>query len=175
MNQASYFKLCSTCKVGIPYEGKYYKCSVSTCNKKATALYFCSVPCWDAHVPDAKHRDAWAEEERAPRADAMTAEAVAAPQRRVVSARSAQGAMEGPGAETDAAETSADVLIVMSKLKGYIKAQSELRTSDSVADPLSSHVRSICRSAIHSARANGRGTVLDRDIEAAILGTTAKG
>jgi len=173
MNQASYFKLCSTCKVGIPYAGKYYKCSVSTCNKKATALYFCSVPCWDAHVPDAKHRDAWAEEERAPSVDELDAPSTSATVRRVVSARSTASPPHAE-ATTSGDESTQDVLIVMSKLKGYIKATSDLRTSDGVAEPLSDHVRFICRAAVDSARQNGRGTVLDRDIEAAILGTTAK-
>jgi histone H3/H4 len=174
MNQAGHFKLCSTCKVGIPYAGKYYKCSVSTCNKKATALYFCSVPCWDAHVPDAKHRDAWAEEERAPSGPELDAHPTTAAVRRVVSARTTASPAGAQLTASDTDDSAQDVLIVMSKLKGYIKAASDLRTSDGVADPLSDHVRSICRAAIESARHNGRGTVLDRDIEAAISGTTAK-
>src|SRR5690606_41468404 len=66
MSEPSHFRLCTTCKTPIPFSAKYYACSVSTCNRKATAMYFCSVPCWDAHVPEARHRDAWAEVETAP-------------------------------------------------------------------------------------------------------------
>lgn len=172
MNQSSHFKLCSTCKTAIPFGGKYYKCSVSTCNKKVTALYFCSVPCWDAHVPDARHRDAWAEEETAPQTAEFVDEQSTTTARRVVSARPSSPSVDEAQAHDD--DSTQDVLIVMSKLKGYIKAKSELRTSDGVADPLSDHLRAVCRRAIESAKTNGRTTVLDRDVTAAIQGTTAK-
>lgn len=173
MNQMGHFKLCSTCKVGIPYSGSYYKCSVSTCNKRATALYFCSVPCWDAHVPDAKHRDAWAEEERAPSGPELPAQPATAAVRRVVSGRGTNTPENDvtPFGSDDAAQ---EVLIVMSKLKAYIKTTADLRTSDGVSEPLSAHIRALCLAAIRSAQKNGRGTVLDRDIEAAIHGATAK-
>jgi histone H3/H4 len=65
------------------------------------------------------------------------------------------------------------VLVVMSKLKGFIKAHSDMRTSDGVSDPLSNHLRSICVRAVRSAKENERSTVLDRDIEAALRGETA--
>lgn len=176
MNQPAFFKQCSTCKTSLPFGGKYYKCGVSTCNKKATALYFCSVPCWDAHVPDARHRDAWAEEEVAPSREEYELLAAANPvsdsaTRRVVSQRSTAQADDASEAPDAASEQ--DVLVVMSKIKGYIKTRAELRTSDGVADPLSAHLRHICRKAIQSAAANDRSTVLARDIEAAISGTTA--
>jgi hypothetical protein len=61
------FRVCSTCRKPIAFEGVYYTCSVSTCNRKRTGLYFCSVDCWSAHLPTARHRDAWAEEQRAPK------------------------------------------------------------------------------------------------------------
>ena len=66
-----------------------------------------------------------------------------------------------------------DVLVVMSKLKAYIKARSGLRTSDGVSDPLSEHLRKICAAAIRSAAKNERTTVLGRDIEAALRGESA--
>lgn len=167
MTTPSHFRVCSTCKTPIPYGGKYYKCSVSTCNKKVTALYFCSVPCWDAHVPDARHRDAWAEEERAPDGPASIDEK--AVRRKVVSQSAPPPAPLGARSELPE-----DVLVVMSKIKGYIKAHSELRTSDGVSDPLSDHLREVCAAAIASARACGRGTVMPRDIEAALRGETAE-
>lgn len=166
MTAPSYFRVCSTCRTPIPYSGRYYKCSVSTCNKKVTALYFCSVPCWDAHVPDAKHRDAWAEEEFAPEGPTMNEEK---PVRRKVVSPSAPP--PAPLGRTDLPE---DVLVVMSKIKGYIKAHSDLRTSDGVSDPLSAHLRQVCAAAIESARACGRGTVMDRDIVAVLRGERAE-
>src|SRR6478752_7722524 len=74
MSEPQHFRLCSTCKTPIAFRAKYYVCSVSTCNRRPTALYFCSVPCWDAHVPDARHRDAWAEEATAPSLEEFLAE-----------------------------------------------------------------------------------------------------
>ncbi|HTL12553.1 MAG TPA: hypothetical protein VL588_08710, partial [Bdellovibrionota bacterium] len=36
------------------------------CNRKRTGLAFCSVSCWDAHLPIVNHRESWAEERKAP-------------------------------------------------------------------------------------------------------------
>lgn len=44
---------------------KFYRCSVSTCNSGRVRLMFCSVGCWDAHLPNARHRHAGAVEETA--------------------------------------------------------------------------------------------------------------
>lgn len=60
------WKVCSVCRKAIGHGQIYFACSVSTCNRKRTAFYFCSVGCWDAHLPEAHHREAWAEEKRAP-------------------------------------------------------------------------------------------------------------
>ena len=65
---AAQWKVCSVCRKPIVFGQTYYACSVSTCNRKRTAFYFCSVTCWDAHLPEARHREAWAEEKRAPAA-----------------------------------------------------------------------------------------------------------
>jgi hypothetical protein len=64
----SVWRTCSNCKKPIHHGQLYQVCSVSTCNRKRSSLVFCSVDCWDAHLPDANHRQAWAVEERAPRA-----------------------------------------------------------------------------------------------------------
>lgn len=161
----STWKVCSTCKRSIGFEQKYWVCSVSTCNRKRIGLFFCSVPCWDAHVPEARHRDAWAEERRAPtalewqrqrEAEEREAEprdeAVEAPRRRIVS---------GGGED----ELPKDVLIVVSKLKAYVRARSGMNTSDSVTAVLSDHLRKLCNEAIRNAARDGRKTVLDRDFE----------
>lgn len=52
------FANCAMCKKPIPMGAKYFQCSVSTCNAKRTKLHFCGIVCWDAHLPDARHRDA---------------------------------------------------------------------------------------------------------------------
>ena len=66
----TFWKRCSSCRKPIAFEAPYHVCSVSTCNRPRTALAFCSLDCWDAHVPMLRHRDASAEEERAPSAAA---------------------------------------------------------------------------------------------------------
>ncbi|MGE0325085.1 MAG: hypothetical protein AB7K71_24960 [Polyangiaceae bacterium] len=63
---SDYFKLCSSCKKPIGFEQNYFVCSVSTCNRKRLGLFFCSLPCWEAHVPMMRHRDAWAEQTKSP-------------------------------------------------------------------------------------------------------------
>lgn len=59
---------CSICKADIGFEQTYFVCSVSTCNRKRNPLYFCSLACWEAHLPMMRHRDAWAEQVTAPSA-----------------------------------------------------------------------------------------------------------
>ena len=62
----SFWKRCSSCKKELAFASPYWACNVSTCNRPRTALVFCSVPCWDAHVPMVRHRDSWAEERTSP-------------------------------------------------------------------------------------------------------------
>lgn len=62
---------------------------------------------------------------------------------------------------------SDEILIVVSKLKNYIKAQSEMNTSGNVADKLSAILRRMCDTAIANAKRDGRKTVMDRDFESA--------
>lgn len=184
MSEPSHFRLCTTCKTPIPFSAKYYACSVSTCNRKATAMYFCSVPCWDAHVPEARHRDAWAEVETAPsreewlRERAKSTDAGAAAQRsssegarRIVSGNQPT-APRAPEEDQDPS-LPRDVLVVVSKLKNYVRARSTMNTSDGVVDVLSDHLRSLCNAAIRSAATNSRKTVLARDFEAVLQGRNA--
>ncbi len=63
---ADYWRRCSTCKTQLDFSANYWVCNVSTCNRKRTGLVFCSVSCWDAHVPLMNHREVWAEERKAP-------------------------------------------------------------------------------------------------------------
>jgi hypothetical protein len=57
---------CSACRKELGFGQVHWVCSVSTCNRNRTRLVFCSVSCWDSHVADARHRDAWAVEARSP-------------------------------------------------------------------------------------------------------------
>ena len=60
-------------------------------------------------------------------------------------------------------DSTQDVLIVVSKLKKYIKDRAELNTSGNVADALSGIIRTLCDKAIENAKNDGRKTVMDRD------------
>jgi len=57
------FAVCSMCRKPIAMESMYFRCSVSTCNSGRVKLMFCSMACWDAHLPTARHRNASAIEE----------------------------------------------------------------------------------------------------------------
>lgn len=58
-----------------------------------------------------------------------------------------------------------EVLVVASKVKNYIRAQSEMNTSGSVFEVLSDKVRALCEEAIRRAKEDGRKTVMDRDFQ----------
>ncbi len=60
--------------------------------------------------------------------------------------------------------TDRDLLIVVSKLKKYIKDRSGMNCSDAVAEMLSDHVRVVADEAIRAAGRDERKTVLDRDV-----------
>lgn len=153
------FRVCSTCRTPIVYGAKYFRCSVSTCNQKRTALYFCSVPCWDAHVPEARHRDAWAEEALAPSGPEPETPTV----RKIVATKPAETA-----AAVSTAEDDADILVVVSRFKKYVTDRGGMNTSAGVMPVLSKHLRALADRAIREAEANGRKTVLDRDVEEAL-------
>jgi histone H3/H4 len=61
---------------------------------------------------------------------------------------------------------ASEVLVVVSKIKSYIKDRSGMNTSGGVAPVLSDKVRRLCDEAIERARADGRKTVMDRDFTA---------
>lgn len=178
---AETWRKCNACKNPIPFHAKYWACSVSTCNRPRTGYVFCTVSCWDSHIAEARHRDAWADEKRAPSKEAWEKELAAnpeavpapvarqatqpgvAPVRRVVgdASPSTAAAVEG---NVQLANAEREVLIVVSKLKKYIKDRSGMNTSDAVAEVLSEHVRAICDDAIRAAARAERKTVLDRDV-----------
>ena len=168
--ESAQWRRCSACKKPIPYGSLYYSCSVSTCNRKRTALFFCTVSCWEVHLPVARHREAWAAEQTAPsRAQAEAAarqEAAGAsrPRKRIIAKKPGPvSGGEAPEQRPDAA--AKEVLIIASRLKEYIRATSGYNTSDRVLEPLSEIVREVCDRAVRSAAAAERRTVLDRDIK----------
>ena len=193
--------LCTACRTPIGFGTKYFQCSVSTCNRSRMRLVFCSVACWDSHLADARHRDAWAEDKISPTRDAWAREladqpaeaarlpvsaprpatsapivrpasgAAPDPARRIVatpspSPSSAPGASPAPGGEAVHLHdiVDRDMMIVVSKLKKYIKDRSGMNCSDAVADVLSDHIRILCDDSIRAAGRDERKTVLDRDV-----------
>jgi hypothetical protein len=73
-DDATIWKRCSTCRGQIAFGATYYVCSVSTCNRARTIYRFCSVECWEEHLPLMRHREAWAVEETAPTREAWIAQ-----------------------------------------------------------------------------------------------------
>jgi len=82
-----------------------------------------------------------------------------------VPAPARDGADERPPLELhDRRRIPEDVLVVASKLKAYIRARSGMNTSDGVLPALSRILRDLCDEAIERAHADGRKTVMDRDL-----------
>lgn len=163
MTEATPWRRCSACKKPIALGAVYWACNVSTCNQKRTALCFCSVSCWEVHLPGANHREAWAVEKRAPNTPEVGADATPPASggtggvRRLVRPAA-------PPAAPPAEKAPREVLIVASRLKDYVRARVGYNTSDRVLEPLSDIVRRIVDEAIENARRDGRMTVLDRDL-----------
>lgn len=174
MGEQEFWKRCNICKKEIGFQQTYYLCSVSTCQRKRTGMVFCSVECFEAHLPMMRHRDAWAEQERSPSREQAALEAAAEAEEQ---SKQAQGSeteaktnrrivgVSGAAASDDLPK---DILIVASKLKKYIKARSGMNTSDSVMPVLSELLRELSVSALRHAAEDGRKTVLDRDFIAII-------
>ncbi|MFN8390966.1 MAG: histone-like protein [Bdellovibrionota bacterium] len=75
--------------------------------------------------------------------------------------------MENAQAEKEG-EKGDDVLVVVSKLKNYIRSASGMNTSGNVGPALSAMIRKVCDQAIENAKNDGRKTVMDRDIPTAV-------
>lgn len=148
-----FWRKCSTCKKEIGFGQVHQVCSISTCRTKATNYVFCSVLCWDGHLPIERHREgsAGAIEKRAPSRKEFEAQAenVSQPKRTIVS----QGA-----------EESDDVLVVASKVRKYISDKSGMNTSAGVYRALTERIKRLCDRSIEEAARQGRKTVLDRDV-----------
>ncbi|MCL4683659.1 hypothetical protein KJ059_02795 [Myxococcota bacterium] len=158
------WRRCSSCKEPLGFGAEYWACNVSTCNRGRTALVFCSVSCWDAHLAVVPHRESWAVERRAPSREQWEHEQAAATGSPKAERPAPRRILPPPAAATPD-PLAHEVLIVTSKLKAYIRARSGMSTSDRCVDPLSDAVRELADRAIEKARAEGRKTVLDRDFD----------
>jgi histone H3/H4 len=159
-SEGAYWKKCSSCKKPIGFNTQYYICSVSTCNGQRTGYVFCSLSCFEVHLPGARHRDAGGIRKTSPQ-EQDSLGSVAASSRRIIVSTSGSITSGAPNKRL----IPKDILIVASKLKDYIQARSEMNTSAAVMEVLSDIVRRACDDAIDCARADGRKTVLDRDFK----------
>lgn len=148
------WRKCSICAKEIKFGAVYQRCNVSTCKKK---FAYCSVRCWDEHLPVMNHKEAWAEENRAPFSAEEDKPVV---RRKIVTPK---GNQNNDGQDLNSSDLPKDILIVASKLKSYIKARGDLNTSAEVMETLSQIVRREADRAISRAKADGRKTVMSRD------------
>lgn len=160
-SQDAFWRKCSSCKKEISFGAKYFVCSVSTCNNERTGYVFCSIACFETHLPGARHRDAGAIEKVAP-TKAQAQGDTRAPARILIKSPAASTSSQASSTKAAAPQ---EVLIIASRLKEYIQVRSDFNTSASVMDVLSDHVRILCDRAIENARADGRKTVMDRDFD----------
>lgn len=175
---SKFWKACSICKKQIPFSSKYYECSVSTCTGKRTGLVFCTMTCWDAHVPGARHRDAAAVELRSPSEQEfrqqLTQEDIprssasasnAAPKRVIINSTNSTTTTSTLNSSKITSSMDNEILVVVSKMKQYIKDKSDMNTSGDVSETLSDLIRTACDEAMNMAQRDGRKTVMPRDFK----------
>lgn len=155
--EQNYWRKCIVCKNEINFSTKYYKCSVSSCDKKRSPAQFCTVDCWDVHRSIMSHKSAGADEYNSPTQTEYLSSLASEPKVRIVKQVSSRGSRELKDANTE------DILIVVSKLKAYVKERSDLNTSADVMPELSRIIRQECDKAIEKANASGRKTLMARD------------
>lgn len=155
MEDTSLWRKCNSCKKPIGFSTRYYICNVSTCNGLRTGYVFCSVPCFEIHLPSARHKDAAALEQKSPPLSSSAGLSAREPQRTIIKS--------GSPSTSPNSKMPREILIIASRLKEYIQARGEMNTSAGVMELLSDYVRVVSDRAIENARSDGRKTVLDRD------------
>ncbi|MCI5066687.1 hypothetical protein MRY87_13280 [bacterium] len=60
-----------------------------------------------------------------------------------------------------------EVLVVVSKLKNYIKSTAGMNTAGNVPARITEIVQELCKDAVERAKKDGRKTVMDRDFHSA--------
>lgn len=154
----NFWRNCIVCKKPINFSTKYYKCSVTSCDKKRSPVQFCTVDCWDVHRSIMSHKSAGADEYQSPSKAQWEAQQANEPKVRIVKSASSSSASLSPA-------NNEDVLVVVSKMKNYIKQRSDFNTSADVNQVLSDIIRAECDKAIEQARQDGRKTVMVRDFK----------
>ncbi len=152
---AGVWRKCSSCKKDILLNNPYYVCSVSTCQGRVTNYAFCSVNCWDAHLPIERHRgdSAGAIERRSP----ATPDATPEP-KKIIPGQQGRATSGSTGTASEE-----DVLVVVTKVRKYVVDRSGMNTSGDVYEKLSDKIRNLCDAAIEVAKSQGRKTVMARD------------
>lgn len=158
MPYTSEWKSCSICKKPISYEQTHFVCSVSTCNGKRTGYKFCSVPCFDQHIPKERHKSAGAIEEKAPTEEEARLQPQPRGQRRIIQSQK----LSTPSNKQ--ISKGGESMVIASRVKAFIQEQSELSTSTAVIDALSDHIRHVAMQAIDKAKEDGRKTVMEQDV-----------
>jgi hypothetical protein len=118
-----------------------------------------------------RHREAWAEEKRSPTQAQWEREhppAEEEPETSPTPLHPPTAVPSGtalPSARFNEVGLPRDVLIVVSKLKAYVRARSGMNTSDAVMEVLSDRLRALCDEGMRHAAAAGRKTLMDRDFQ----------
>jgi len=191
-DSSAYWRRCSNCKSPIALGARYWVCSVSTCQRVRAPLQYCKEECWEVHNEIENHRDGWCLERRAPLVpdeENLSVPPKSAPERATERPAVVEPASEarrlvrdapradavrhaGPSTGDASAGTLApvdkeqrdEILVVVSRLKGYVRTRSSgMNTSDDVLPVLSDHMRKLVDDAIGNARRAGRKTVMARD------------
>jgi len=157
----NFWRRCGSCKKEIKYGAFYQACSVSSCRK----LIFCSVTCWDVHVPVMNHKSAYAEERVAPQKQQLLAQSISQGAALTTERAARRILIQTPKVPNEQEANADDILIVASKLKSFVKSKYDMNTSASVFERLSDIVRRTTADACERAGADGRKTVMDRDFE----------
>jgi histone H3/H4 len=175
MSESNVWKRCSSCKKDIELGAKFYVCSVSTCQHPRKGYQFCSVPCWDAHLGYANHKESWAVEKNAPK----TVETESASQKKPIDMGVRRKIVEDLPKKKSGTETlnqasdfarianhsiKTDTLVVVSKVKKLIKDESGFNTSQCCIDALTNKVVLETLKAIENAKKSERKTVMGRDV-----------
>jgi len=177
MELPKFWKNCSSCKKEIKFKEVYFECNVTTCQGKRTGLVFCTVFCWERHLPGAKHRDAYAIEKLSPSLEIYKNELILeAKINNPSSSLSTVSSSFAPSTSTTVSRPNppsvvnnialeTEVLVVVSKMKNYIQAKADMNTSGDVSEILSHMIRRACDEAILNAKQAGRKTVMARDFK----------
>jgi hypothetical protein len=112
-----------------------------------------------------RHREAWAESDTAPTKEDYDREQAALLLRETTQKEHRMSDESNQQPPSPSGESPRDVLVVVSKLKAYIKAKSGMNTSDGVISVVSDQIRKLCDQAAANAQKDGRKTVMDRDFQ----------